>query len=95
MNGVLQVTGLRGRRSRRALQAAAALDQLVDDQLPLLSALSMPSRQRVADHLAEVAMLASAYRAFALGAIGRAELNHRAALALKTIEAIRTGTPTG
>jgi hypothetical protein len=66
-----------GWRARKALHAATMLDEIVDSQLPLLAGLPEASRRRSAGYLAELVMLAQAYRHFAAGWIDRGELDER------------------
>jgi hypothetical protein len=67
----------RGWRTRRALRTAQLLDEVVDSQLPLLTALPEGRRRRSADYLAELVMLSQAYRHYAAGWIDRRELDRR------------------
>jgi hypothetical protein len=80
-------------RARRALRAADMLDQLVDDQLPLLAGLSEGTRRRISEHLSEVATLASAYRGYARGHLSRDELLGCADLTIERITTIRESVP--
>lgn len=64
-------------RTRKALNAAGMLDDIVDSQLPLLAALPEASRRRSASYLAELVMLAQHYRHYAAGWIDKAELSRR------------------
>jgi hypothetical protein len=66
-----------GWRTRRALRTAQLLDEVVDSQLPLLTALPEDRRRRSADYLAELVMLSQAYRHYASGWIDRRELDRR------------------
>jgi hypothetical protein len=66
-----------GWRARRALCTAQLLDEVVDGQLPLLAALPEARRRRSADYLAELVLLAQAYRHYAAGWIDRRELERR------------------
>jgi hypothetical protein len=69
---------LAARRSRRALDSARVLEDVVQGQLSLVARLPQDSRQRAAEHLSELVMLAQTYRHYARGWIGRAELDRRA-----------------
>lgn len=80
-------------RARRARRAADMLDQLVDDQLPLLAGVSEHTRRRISEHLGEVALLASAYRAYARGTISREALQGRADITVDRITTIRATVP--
>lgn len=64
-------------RARRALRSAEMLDDIVDSQLELVPHLAESARQESADHLAEMVMLAQAYRHYAVGWISRGELERR------------------
>ncbi|HWE89680.1 MAG TPA: hypothetical protein VG317_09500 [Pseudonocardiaceae bacterium] len=87
MNGLRGL--LTGRRARRALHAAATLDQVVDSQLPLLVGLPERSRRRSANYLAELVMLAQSYRHYAAGWIDRRELEQRSHQTMLTLERLR------
>lgn len=77
----------------RATRTAAALDRLVDAQLPLLPGLGPEARAHAAEYLAELVELAGWYRQYADGRIGRRELDSRARYALARLgERERTGT---
>jgi hypothetical protein len=84
---------LSGWRARRALRAAATLDEVVDNQLPLLAALPERSRRRSAGYLAELVMLAQAYRHYAAGWINRQELERRSALTVRRLNNFRHPHP--
>src|SRR5437764_9610527 len=84
---------IRGWRARRALHAASMLDEVVDSQLPLLAALPEASRRRSASYLAELVMLAQAYRHFAAGWIDRRELERRGNAAVTRLNALRQQRP--
>ncbi|MEU4801447.1 hypothetical protein [Actinosynnema sp. NPDC023587] len=71
------VVGARRRRTKRALEAARMLDEVVDTQLPLLASFDEERRRRSADYLAELVALAQDYRYFAQGWIDAKELDRR------------------
>jgi hypothetical protein len=81
--GVVQVIRSRGtavrlgRGAQRALAAARALDDVVSDQLAVVSRLPQGARARGADYLAELVMLAQSYRHYARGWISKRELERR------------------
>ena len=85
---------LAGWRGRRALRAARLLDQVVDRQLPLLAGLSERGRRRSADYLAELVMLAQAYRHYAQGWIDHRELEHRGQATMRRLYELRHPRPT-
>lgn len=68
------------------------LDQVVAAQLPLVAKLPEASRRRAADFLAELVLLAQAYRHHAAGWISREELAERGSGAASRIEDIRRGS---
>ena len=82
-----------GRRARRALDSARVLDEVVANQLALVSRLPEDGRRRAADFLAELVMLAQAYRHYAAGWIGRRELERRGMDTMRTLAAIRARHP--
>lgn len=84
---------VRGWRSRRALRAASILDEVVDSQLPLLAGLPESSRRRSANYLAELVMLAQAYRHYAAGWIDRKELTARSESAVRRLNNHRAQRP--
>jgi hypothetical protein len=65
------------------------LDEVVANQLALVSGLPEDGRRRAADFLAELVMLAQAYRHYAAGWIGRRELERRGLCTMQTLAAIR------
>ena len=79
-----------GWRTRRALRTAQLLDEVVDSQLPLLTALPEDRRRRSADYLAELVMLSQAYRHYAAGWIDRRELDRRGHGVLDRLGELRT-----
>lgn len=79
-----------GWRTRRALRTAQLLDEVVDSQLPLLTALPEARRRRSADYLAELVMLSQAYRHYAAGWIDRRELDRRGHGVLDRLSELRT-----
>jgi hypothetical protein len=74
-------------RTARAARTAAALDRLVDTQLPLLPGLGEDARAHAAEYLAELVELAGWYRQYAGGRIGRRELDRLARQALARLGA--------
>ncbi|RJQ73259.1 hypothetical protein D5S17_24955 [Pseudonocardiaceae bacterium YIM PH 21723] len=90
MWGFGQRYGRIGWRAKRAVRAAELLDELVDGQLPLLAGLSEASRRRSADYLAELVLLAQAYRHYAAGWISRKELERRGRLAVLRLDDLRS-----
>jgi hypothetical protein len=82
-----------GGGARRALTAARALDDVVADQLPLVSRLPEDSRRRGADYLAELVMLAQAYRHYAQGWISRRELERKARQTTDRLAEMRQNRP--
>jgi hypothetical protein len=83
----------RRRRATRALESARIIDAVVDNQLELVARLSEPGRRRAGDFLAELVMLAAAYRHYAAGWIGRRELEHRGVSVLRRLAEIRSAGP--
>ncbi|WP_016698877.1 hypothetical protein [Actinoalloteichus spitiensis] len=75
--------------SWRARRTASALDRIVRGQLPLVRRLDQPGARRAADYLAELVLLAQAYRNFADGWIDRTELDRRGRRCLARIEELR------
>lgn len=73
-------------RGRKALRAAEMLDEVVDNQLPLVTELSETSRRRSADYLSELVMLAQDYRHYAAGWIDHEELQRRGNAAVARLE---------
>lgn len=65
----------------------------MDAQLPVLSSLSEDSRRRAADYLAELVMLAQAYRHYAAGWIDRRELERRGKEVVVRLNAMRQQRP--
>ena len=62
------------------------LDDVVDNQLPLLAGLPEASRRRSANYLAELVMLAQAYRHYAAGWLDRKELEARSREAMRRLD---------
>jgi hypothetical protein len=83
--------GIRESKSaRRALDSARILDQVVENQLPLVAHLPEGgSRVRAADFLAELVMLSQAYRHHAAGWISRRELERRGDRTMRRLTSIR------
>lgn len=82
-----------GWRARRALAAANMLDEVVDSQLALLAGLPERSRRRSANYLAELVMLAQAYRHYAAGWLDRRELDRRSQLTMRKLNNFRHPHP--
>ena len=83
----------RTRRAKRALDSAAVLDDVVANQLALVSRLPEDGRRRAADFLAELVMLAQHYRHYAAGWISRKELERRGFSTMRRLSAIRQRQP--
>jgi hypothetical protein len=80
----------KSRRARRALDSARILDQVVENQLPLVARLPEGgSRVRAADFLAELVLLSQAYRHHAAGWISRRELERRGNRTMRKLNHIR------
>jgi hypothetical protein len=79
----------RSRRAKRALDSARVLDEVVANQLAMVSRLPEDGRRRAADFLAELVMLAQSYRHYAAGWISRRELERRGLCTMQTLAAIR------
>lgn len=79
----------RRRRARRALDSARVLDEVVANQLALVSRLPEEGRRRAADFLAELVMLATSYRHYAAGWITRRELEQRGLNTMQRLAVIR------
>ncbi|MGM1058233.1 hypothetical protein [Saccharothrix sp. Mg75] len=86
---VVDLLGAKRRRTRRALQSAKMLDEVVDTQLPLLASFDEQRRRRSADHLAELVKLAQDYRYFANGWIDARELERRGRSAVSALTHLR------
>jgi hypothetical protein len=69
------------------------LDDVVANQLALVARLPEDGRRRAADFLAELVMLAQAYRHYAAGWISRKELDQRGLNAMRQLAAIRQRQP--
>ncbi|HEV2784249.1 MAG TPA: hypothetical protein VGX25_33100 [Actinophytocola sp.] len=78
-----------GRRARRALDSARVLDEVVDGQLAFVARLPEEHRRRACDFLAELVMLAQAYRHYAAGWIDRRELDRRGMGTMRRLAEIR------
>jgi hypothetical protein len=74
---------------RRALSSARLLDEVVDNQVSLLPRLPEGARSRAGEHLAELVMLAQAYRHYAAGWISGRELRRRGKATLARLELVR------
>lgn len=84
----------KSRSARRALDSARILDQVVENQLPLVARLPEGgSRVRAADFLAELVLLSQAYRHHAAGWITRRELEKRGNQAMRRLSHIRRRSP--
>ena len=82
------------RSARRALRSARILDQVVENQLPLVAHLPEGhSRTRAADFLAELVLLSQAYRHHAEGWISRRELERRGHTTMRKLSRIRGRSP--
>lgn len=79
------ILALLGGSKTRARNTAAALDRLVDAQLPLLPGLGPEARAHSAEYLAELVMLAQSYRQYANGWISRRELDRRGRQAVERL----------
>jgi hypothetical protein len=80
----------KSRSARRALDSARILDQVVENQLPLVARLPEGgSRVRAADFLAELVLLSQAYRHHAAGWITRRELERRGNRTMRRLDHIR------
>ncbi len=71
------------------MDSARVLDEVVANQLALVSRLSEEGRRRAADFLAELVMLATAYRHYAAGWISRRELERRGLHTMRRLALIR------
>ena len=83
----------RSRRVKRALDSARVLDEVVANQLALVSRLPEDGRRRAADFLAELVMLAAAYRHYAAGWIDRRELERRGLSIMQRLSVLRARRP--
>jgi hypothetical protein len=83
----------RSRRAKRALDSAQVLEDVVANQLTLVSRLPEDGRRRAADFLAELVMLAQHYRHYAAGWISRKELEQRGFATMRRLAAIRQSRP--
>jgi hypothetical protein len=81
------------RRARRALDSARVIDEVVNGQLALVARLPEDSRRRASDFLAELVMLAQAYRHYAAGWIDRRELERRGLCTMQRLAEIRRRRP--
>lgn len=82
------------RSARRALDSARVLDQVVENQLPLVARLPEGgSRVRAADFLAELVLLSQAYRHHAAGWITRRELERKGLSTMQRLSVIRRRSP--
>jgi hypothetical protein len=77
------------RRAKRALDSARVIDEVVNNQLMLVSRLPEDGRRRAADFLAELVMLAQSYRHYASGWINRKELERRAMQTMGRLSELR------
>ncbi|MFC5285491.1 hypothetical protein ACFPM7_00350 [Actinokineospora guangxiensis] len=83
----------KARRGKRALESAQVLDDVVESQLALVARLPEESRVRAAEHLAEMVLLAQAYRHYAQGWITRRELDRRGREAAEKLTLMRRPSP--
>jgi hypothetical protein len=67
------------------------LDEVVANQLALVSRLPEEGRRRAADFLAELVMLAQSYRHYAAGWITRRELEQHGLNTMQRLAVIRQG----
>jgi hypothetical protein len=86
---MVRMVGRRNRRVRRALDSARIIDQVVNNQLALVLRLPEERRRRAAEFLAELVMLAQAYRHYAAGWINHRELERRGVEIMHRVTAIR------
>lgn len=71
------------------MDSARVIDEVVNNQLMLVSRLPEDGRRRAADFLAELVMLAQSYRHYAAGWIGRRELENRAMETMRRLSVLR------
>jgi hypothetical protein len=71
------------------MDSARVIDEVVNNQLMLVSRLPEDGRRRAADFLAELVMLAQSYRHYAAGWINRRELESRAMETMQRLSALR------
>lgn len=76
-------------RRRRALRSARLLDDVVDAQAGSLPELPEDARRSAADHLAELVLLAQAYRYYAAGQLSHRELRRRGWTTVDRLESMR------
>ena len=76
-------------RQQRALSTASAIERLVADRVTQVPDLPEDARAKQAEHLAELVLLAQAYRHFGRGWIGRRELERRTGAATRRMTALR------
>ncbi|EWC58328.1 hypothetical protein UO65_6394 [Actinokineospora spheciospongiae] len=76
-------------RQRRALATASSIERLVGDRVGQVRDLPEDARGRHADHMAELVLLAQAYRHFGRGWISKRELDRRAAAATRELTRLR------
>jgi hypothetical protein len=69
------------------------MDEIVDSQLSLISGLPEATRRRSAAYLAELVMLAQAYRHYAAGWLDRRELERRSQLTMRRLNNFRHPHP--
>ena len=84
-----RLTGSDSRRARRALDSARVIDEVVNNQLMLVSRLPEDGRRRAADFLAELVMLAQSYRHYAAGWLTRKELERRGLETMRRLSVLR------
>ncbi|MEV4649227.1 hypothetical protein [Saccharopolyspora sp. NPDC049357] len=73
-------------RRDRALASARLLNEIVDGHLESMRQLPPELREPYAEHLAELVMVAQAYRHYAAGWISRRVLHRRARAALRRMD---------
>lgn len=71
------------------MDSARVIDEVVNNQLVLVSRLPEDGRRRAADFLAELVMLAQSYRHYAAGWINRRELEDRAMETMRRLSVLR------
>lgn len=90
---MVRMISRQSRRARRALDSARVIDEVVNNQLMLISRLPEEGRRRAADFLAELVLLAQSYRHYALGWITRRELERRGLETMRRLSVLRQRRP--